>query len=272
MFVISHVLDNAKSIDITRCYQKNIDWYKYLFVDSKDLTCQNSELREHLLNIHTYARWQDYGTLWGISRYSFVCISDNSDFSHKVINQHIRRHYFQMISLALAIRTSIIRFSDEISKISNIPKGQENLQEKISFLYHAYIKFVNRIYFREISPQEQGIELYNHICESMNIHKDVKDLDGEIAELHTYSSLLNENVRNDKLSKLSTVATYLMPPTLVIGFFGMNTFGDKFFSSPIIQQFKGSFLDANLGWTLLTLGLAIVSVLVTKRFLNGKTQ
>lgn len=271
MFVVSHLMDESKSIEITRNYQKNTDWYKYLFVDSKDLTCQNDEMRLNLINQNTYIRWLSYGTLWGISRYSFVCLSNNSDFSRTVLNQHMRRHYFQMISLVLAIRTSTIRFSDEISKISNMKQDKNNkLQDEISSLYKSYIKFVNRIYFREISPQEQGIELYNQICDVMKIHRDVKDLDDEISELHTYASMLYEKNRNDELEKLSKVATYLMPPTVVFGLFGMNTFGEKFFDKPLYRWLEGNLINSNLGWTIWAVILAILFLILTKFLIEEK--
>jgi len=35
------------------------------------------------------------------------------------------------------------------------------MSKKVSDLYLAYIRFVNKIYFREVTAYEQGIELYD---------------------------------------------------------------------------------------------------------------
>jgi Mg2+ and Co2+ transporter CorA len=222
MFVISHVMDNDISENMKKDYKKDLLWYKYVFADSYSLNCQNDVMRKSLIEQSTYDRWSDYGTLYGITRYSFVCLSDNSDFSYDVINQHIRRHYFQMMSLVLAVRASIIHFSDKVTNISTIA-SEKKLSDEVSRFYKMYIQFVNRIYFREISPQEQGIELYTKALEIMQIEKNIKDLDQEIAELFHYSDMRKQSEQNSYMANLSEKGIPLMVTGLIAGIFGMNT-------------------------------------------------
>lgn len=71
-------------------------WYKYVFVDSGDndydVTCQNKELRTKLIKESTYERWQKFGTLYGITRYSMVALTDEGDFC-KELPFHAHAHY-----------------------------------------------------------------------------------------------------------------------------------------------------------------------------------
>lgn len=221
MFVISHVMDSALSAALKHDYLDNEQWYKYVYVDSKSLSCQNSSMRKNALSLATYDRWSDYGTLYGITRYSFVCVSDDSKFSHDVINQHIRRHYYQMMNLTLAIRASIIRFSNEVSTLSTL-KSQE-LSDKVSDFYKRYIQFVNRMYFREVSPHEQGIELYTKVVDVMQVEKSIKDLDEEIAELFQYAEMKRQAELNEHMANISERGIPLMIAGIITGIFGMNT-------------------------------------------------
>lgn len=262
MFVISHMLDNDISKNMKDDYKENPLWYKYVFVDSYSLNCQNSEMRKSLIKQSTYDRWSDCGTLYGVTRYSFVCISDSSDFSRNVINQHIRRHYFQMMSLVLAVRASIIRFSYKVTDISSMPEDK-NLSKEVSDFYKEYIQFVNRIYFREISPQEQGIELYTKALDIMQIEKNIKDLDEEIAELFHYADMKEQSSINTRVAKLTQYGIPLMIMSLAAGIFGVNT----------IDFTKTSGIAWSLNWGNWSFGLIFGTGIIawlSMKFIVGK--
>jgi len=200
-------------------------WYKFLFIDSGDKSVQDENMQKELLQKHTYTRWKNYGTFYGVSRYSFVVLTSDLDTLKKhcadFIVTHVKTVYYQMIILALAIRATILRFSDEVTAISDLDNENE-LFDRVSNLYKNYLKFRNKLYFKEITSQEQGIELYDKIRKVMNIDNDVKDLSSELIQLDTFSQMKLEHKENTEVSKLTKVATYLMPPTLAAGILGMN--------------------------------------------------
>ena len=220
-----------------KCKEKKIklqkaidDWYRFVFVDvdSPSIACE--DMKKEILKKSTYERWRKYGTLYGISRYSFVVLTSDLETLKKnyadFIVIHIKTVYYQMIILALAIRASILRFSDEVTAISDLDNESE-LFSRVSNLYKNYLKFRNKLYFKEITSQEQGIELYDKIREIMNIDRDVQDLTNELLQLDTFSQMKLEHKENTEIGKLTKVATYLMPPTLIAGIFGMNIFDDS---------------------------------------------
>ncbi|UZW14959.1 hypothetical protein OSC52_03700 [Clostridium pasteurianum] len=209
-------------------------WYKYIFIDGSYSTCQNKIMRRELLKKHTYDRWIDYRTLYGITRYSLMLLTDNLNDKNRFLINHMKTMYYEMVSLVLAQRASILKFSDEASESAcELDEDKKSDKNKIRNLQKAYIKFINRIYFREVTAQEQGIEMYNKLVECMNIERDIKKLDDEINELHKYADLISTEKTNDMLNIITFLGAAFLIPTLLTGFFGMNILGDS-----IIDCFK----------------------------------
>jgi len=225
---------NDKVSKIKQNYIKSELWYKFVYLDGQSLTVQDEDMQENLIEKVTYSRWKNYGTLYGITRYSFVCLSssletlknNNADF----ILNHIKTMYFQMVILSLALRASIIRFSDEVTAISDIEESKDIslITQKISNLYKNYLRFKNKLYFKEITPQEQGIEIYDKMRDIMRIDSDIGDLSMEIQTLNSYAFILEEKEEKEQMNKLTKLGTIFLPPTLIAGIFGMNIFPDGF--------------------------------------------
>ncbi|MCB9298283.1 MAG: hypothetical protein H6559_35005 [Lewinellaceae bacterium] len=209
-------------------------WYSYLFVDpSLDPSCRSRPMMEKLLKRHTYDRWIEYQDpgeryqiqLYGISRYSFMMLVDRSTFTEKFLINHHRYLYFQAMALALTQRAAILRFAAEAANISEeIKTGKDIARQKraIREVYRGYLYFTNKVYFREITPQEQGIELYDMAREIMEIDPDLHALQQEIEELHNYALLMEGEKSSQEAALLTRVATVFLPPTLVIGVFGFS--------------------------------------------------
>jgi len=211
-------------------YEKDDWWYKYVFVDANSPMVANRKMKQKLIEKHTYERWAEYGTLYGMSRYSLVMLSSTLETLAKpFINatftvRHLQTMYYKMAELALLQRTSVIAFSDEVTHISDLVHQQDDdrIIDQIQELYGLYILFVNKIYFREITAQEQGIEMYDLLHKVMRIPEHVKDLDGELDELNRYAAMLEQKRENEEMKKHTWLATIFLPAMLLTGFFGMN--------------------------------------------------
>lgn len=195
-------------------------WYKYVFVDSKDVSCQNDEMHKKLIDQATYLRWQKWGTVYGISRYSMMMLTSSDCPAHLL--DTFQNVYVRMTELVLVQRASLLRFSSEVTNISALKKG-EGLSHRVSDLYQEYIRFVNQIHFREISAQDQGIELYNMLYIMASLEKEVEKLDHEIEELHNHVSLIEDRKNSKVMDLLTFIAAIFLPVTVISGFFGMNT-------------------------------------------------
>ena len=204
MFVLSWYGNDDLSNRLVDYNYISDNWYKYVFVDGNDKTVFSPKMQEKLIIEATYDRWMNYEyglTLYGVSRYSFVCLSNNSDFTKNILPRpHLHTMYFQMISLLLASRASILRFSDEIAAVAN-SKNLERLQP----LYERYLTFYNRLYFKEVTHQEQGIELYDIAREQMRIDNHIEKLDGKFTKLFEYAELQNTKKEQEDKEKMQNL-------------------------------------------------------------------
>jgi len=217
--------DHCKDVNGNLLYLESDWWYRFMFNDRSLATCQNLEMKERLIKRHTYTRWSDYGTLYGINRYSFVCLTGSLKHLKEVdsafVFTHMQTMYYKLCELCLVQRACLLRFSDEVAHISTMKDDKKiSLSERVGNLYKQYLRFVNRIYFREVTAQEQGIELYNMLQEHMQIERNVKDLDIEIKELHTYVSLTQDQKQNRNIELLTIIGALFILPTFMISFVG----------------------------------------------------
>jgi hypothetical protein len=220
--------DHCKDKDGNLLYLDNDWWYKFMFNDQKQATCQNVEMKRNLIKKHTYTRWSDYGTFYGVNRYSFVCLTGSLEHLKKpwvnaaFLVNHMQTMYYKLCELCLVQRACIIRFSEEVAGISSMKDNEKlSLTDRIGNLYQQYMRFVNRIYFREVTAQEQGIELYNMLQRHMQIERNVKDLDNEIKELHSYITLIHEQKQSRNIELLTIIGSLFIMPTFIISFVGM---------------------------------------------------
>lgn len=200
-------------------YASNDFWYQYVFVDGVRKTCQNDLMQEELMDKHTYARWVENYTLFGISRYSFVMLTAPIDELRKpeinaaFLPQHLQSVYFRMVSLALVQRAMVLKFSKEINDtVDN--NGKED-HEKSTKSYEQYVKFINQYYFREISTQEQGIELYDMLQEHLRVEKQAKELEKEFAELYQLINIKEAELAG-KRAKIYTIFGSLFTVSLFV--------------------------------------------------------
>ncbi len=246
MYLMCHYMNDCIADELTTYNEKNgqyayetsQEWHRYIFVDGGDSTCQNRHMLQTLLQKATYARWSgygtlfgvtrwsDYGTLFGVTRYSFMLLSKNDDFARNVLNRHIRTVYFQMATLLLAYRAMILVFSNQVTSALE-GKNDKSRKEKSETLFRKYIEFQNRIYFREVTAQEQGIELFDMARKQMRLDTHLQELDHDIAELHDFIQLKVEDRRNEQGLLLNKIAAIFLPAGLVSGILGMNFFPES---------------------------------------------
>lgn len=227
-------------------------WYKYVFLDGGKNSCCPDKIMQHdMIKSSTYRRWNQYcdgSSLYGLSRYSIVAMT-GADF----IRTHMRRQYRLMAEILLAQRASIVTFFHKVSelsrKIDNLgepkpdekpsnkmldsnKKDIENICKEISDLNINFLGFKNRLWFNEITPQEQGIEMYDMAMKNMGLEKQMEELKDEIKELYEYAEMQSDKMRMEQEKKQSEEAHFLtwlaaiaIPISILLSFWGMS-FGD----------------------------------------------
>lgn len=196
-------------------------WYEFVYVDDLGrMSCQNDAMQHDLITKATYNRWQKYKSLYGITRYSMVYLTNTNCFTPTL--NTFETMYAKMAEHILVQKSTVLRFSSEVTNIiSN--SGGKIVGRKVDSLYREYISFINHIHFREVTAQDQGIELYQMLYQALDIESQVKGLDDEISELHDYISLREDRETNDTMSVLTWIATIGVPLSVVLAVFGMNS-------------------------------------------------
>lgn len=204
-------------------YEQNDWWYKYVFVDKEWPTCANKVMQADLIKKATYSRWVENGTFYGVSRYSFMALTGemSNGFFPKLLFTHTQTLYYKLVSLCVVQRACLLRFSEEITAISQLETSRGQIGKRIGSLYKQYLRFVNKIYFREVTAQEQGIELYNMLQMQMDIPNQVAALQQEMEQLYQYALIVDEDQRNDKLDILTYIGAFFVVPSFIGTYFGI---------------------------------------------------
>lgn len=245
-------------------FESSDEWYKFIYVDGKDIGVANEKMKRELIKAATYARWVEWGTLFGISRYSFVCVTNGEDFGYNFTRNHMRSVYHQMAVILLAQRASILKFSDDVSKITSQAKNSEgkfinmkfkSVAESVKKLYSSFIRFVNRLYFGEVSPQDQGIEMYNMAVKNMGLKEQLNELRYEIEKLHEFVDMLQEKFVRKGIQLIQVISLVIIAPTLAANLVNMGIFTEKI----KIQIFGSNIQDC---WLFIILSLVISAILI----------
>jgi hypothetical protein len=266
MFVCTWIgIDALSEKSKTVNWQENDDafcrnWYQLIFTDGREPGCGSKEMMKSLVKSHTYKRWEEFGTLYGISRYSFILLSDGG-YGRNALLPVLKNIYSRFCILALAQRGAILAFSEkatslaeEITGNSSAYREREVLIAKTVELHKDYMQFLKLLYFREITAQEQGIELYDMLREKMRIEQMAKDLREEINELHQFVSTLEDEQQSKSGYSLTLLATMFLPVSVLLGIFGLSTLPQNSLDS----LFKG--VPVKSFWWSMTI-IAILSIL-----------
>jgi len=254
-------------------FESSDEWYKFIYVDGNDIGVANEKMKRELIKAATYARWVERGTLFGISRYSFVCVThDEEDFGYNVIRNQMEGVYYQMAVILLAQRASILKFSDDVSKITSqaknsgskfINKKFKSIAESVKTLYFSFIRFVNSLYFGEVSPQDQGIEMYNMAVKNMGLREQLNEVRYEIERLYEFVDMLQEKFIRKGLRAIKVISFVIIAPTLAVNLVNMGIFTEK-----IKMQIFGRNIQNGWLFFILTSLILIMFYLLFKIFLR----
>ena len=192
--------------------------YSIIYIDPGDSSCQSIHDVQKLLERDLYTRWIDWGTVYGITHHSFVAISTN-ECPPYLINYFLTL-YVDMAILSLAQRASIILFQNFATVLT---KGLESDNKEINQktinnllnLQEKYISFQNQLLFFEVTPQEQGVEIYNMLTKAMYIDEEKRELKEQLDGLYTGTNSNQDNKFNKyalifaSISFLMVILTYI---------------------------------------------------------------
>ena len=184
--------------------------YEMIFIDGGGVSCHSRTMMKQLLEQHVYDRWLEYndreeqgtyiksGTLTGITEYSMVCVAASDE--DYILNPFLTM-YIEILVLTLAQRASLLAFEKEISNCAIEKQKIDKVQER-------YVLFQSQLSLEEVTPQQQGIELYKMLLEKMFIEKQTEDIEKQIDALFERKNYKNTSTENFILLGLATLGIF----------------------------------------------------------------
>lgn len=211
-------------------------WIKLLNVDSPGKTPESTHetrrFERDWAEPLTYHRWEEYGTFYGITPHSGAMLGPR--ITEPPLWKHFGQMYFDQILLLLYVRTTLFRFSEEITRISAQARdaretGHDQWRKAFESLRRDFALFTNLYQFPSLSHQQQAVEMYKRARKAMEIDDLFKEIQSEIHASHDYLVMLNEQRQaeiGNRQAEMSTLLTVVATLGLVLGLtaslLGMN--------------------------------------------------
>lgn len=162
--------------------------------------------------------------------FAFVgCSKDPYFFTDKNNGAHaIFRHiYVEMGLIAHFQKAALLAASQRLSELVK-REGKEGKdivlpdQQEVREFYDRFVEFTQDFWFDEITPQEQGREMFQMWSEHLRIQEIYNEVRQELKDLVDYTELRAAGELNNKLTFVAVVGAFIASFSLLAGIFGMN--------------------------------------------------
>lgn len=168
--------------------------------------------------------------------YAFAYVGDASDkyfFTKRENGGHatFRHIYIQMGVIAHFQHAALLAASQRLSTLIKRENGSVCLPDtsKVKEFYEHFISFTQTYWFDEITPQEQGRELFQMWRTHLRLQEQYDEIRQELKDLVDYTELKASKLLNDKLKDVAIAGLIIAFVALLIGLaslgagiFGMN--------------------------------------------------
>lgn len=169
--------------------------YEIMFLDAfNNCSCQEKNMRRELIKKHLYTRWNDRESIYSVTEYSLVFITNK--FCPDFLIDNFLTHYVDMVRIALLQRTALAVLETEVCKWASTT--DENAMGK---LWEKYLHFQSDLYLPEISHQQQGIEMYDMLRDNLRLKIFKEYIEGMIENLKEIESVKNAEKREDEIER-----------------------------------------------------------------------
>lgn len=171
--------------------------YALAYIDGEDATCQSRVMRKKLLQETIYDRWIDWGTIHTVTHNGFGCIASDGAPYESVIMPFLTE-YMEMMALVLLQRNLLLEFHKRAKELS-----PEFNSEKLENLQKDYVKFKTQVLLFEVTPQEQGYEIYRLMQKQLYIDEEKEKLDDIMNSLYEVANVKHSIELNEIIKQLT---------------------------------------------------------------------
>ncbi len=185
--------------------------------------------------------------------FSYVGSVKDSFFTNKKNGAYFTYEniYMDMAIIAHFQRSALLIMSNELSELVHRDRttGKISLPKRKDVLdfYNKFVEFTQNYWFDEISPQEQGIEMFEMWRKQLRIQSLYDEIHQELKDLVEYSELRATEDLNNKLTKLTIAGFVVAIISVYIAVFSMDKYVSiSFISSTVILGIIGFYLGTKI--------------------------
>lgn len=170
------------------------------------------------LKAGSYDRFASFGTWYGVSNHSFVCLSYGR-FGLKALHEHhMKTIYRRLFVLTLMQRAILHAYGLAIGRaLQDWQPASGELPREYRELRPAFLRFTNVLWLREVSTQLQGVELFRLMQDRAELAAEHARVADEIEKTDGYWHDRRE-ARRDQVIRMLTL--WAAPITLFAGLWG----------------------------------------------------
>lgn len=186
-------------------WETGCELYAVTNIDAGSSTCQNRVMLNQYFEEQLYLRWIECGTIHAVTNHSMVCITSPAVMD-EVVNPFLIE-YIPMCILVQVQRASLLAFDDKITETIRSAQGKpgtiegDMLSELIE-LEEDFAVFQGQLLLQEITPQIQGIELYERLQKMLFVEKLETGVQRQLNNLYEIAeSKLAKQQENERIAK-----------------------------------------------------------------------
>jgi hypothetical protein len=191
------------------------------------------EFTRQQMRSQVYRRWQQEGTLYGVTSYSSVtCIIDLPErrSSNALVYRMFKSKNHLIALIALFYRSSLLDFAKESALVSRqlfpVFSGKVVRHKHIRYatkLMADFNYFNNYWFFDELTTKDEELEHFRMFCDAYRLAELKKGVGDDIEKMAGYIDRLYALRNSDAVNRLAMMSVILGVGALVTGYYGMNT-------------------------------------------------
>lgn len=161
--------------------------------------------------------------------YAFAYVGSSRDTGFFMNEKNGAPAIFRHIHLEMGLvahfqKAALLAASERLTEMVHREGAQVKLpkQDAVRAFYDRFVEFTQTYWFDEISPQEQGIQLFQQWRRHLRIQELYDEVRQELKDLVDYTELRATDTMNKKLSFIAKAGFGIAIASLAAGIFGMN--------------------------------------------------
>ncbi|MEN9849038.1 MAG: hypothetical protein RL368_1778 [Pseudomonadota bacterium] len=163
---------------------------------------------QNLMQQHCLNRWEQLGTHLGYCGYANAYLGFGWFFNDIIAPSHVPYIYGRMLLLALFYQATLRNFNRRVSYATRV-LSESGESKHFRELRKKFILFTNNHWFREVSNQTQGIEVFELQTKNLGLEKEYALIKDEMERADEYSVTL-------RTEKFNTTAFLFVLVTLLV--------------------------------------------------------